>query len=326
MEWPNPEATEKLRKFSENGGKIASLRLVRRLIYEQGADPNVKDSPYGYSLFALICLQCDDKLCSSKRRWNQKDCKAYMFEWLDIFLSHPQFEVNFTHRCDDTGVLYTLTRMRNSNHTHEFIALAFKLAPHLNVDIINRIFRDNSQSVWLENPLCGITNHFNDEISDLSFDVMLKAGANPNQQNAFGNTPLHCLFNRNHSIIIRESLTPQRQLTIERCARVLINGGADPNIRNFSLGFTALHEAATDPKQTLETCTVLLQLGNLNIKSKAGETVFQIAARRGCINMMHAIEQRRLAIAMIADAPSLRKFSINHNMLHMIANGGHLQQ
>ena len=324
MEWPNPEATEQLKKFAGNEGKIASLRLVRRLIYEQGADPNVKDRPHGYSLFAVICLHCDDNLYLKK--WSQKDCKTYMFEWLDIFLSHRQFEVNFIYHCDGTGVLYTLTRMQNSNHTHEFIALAFKLAPHLNFNVIHQVFRDDSQDLWCENPLCAITKYLNDKISDKSFDVMLKNGANPNQQNVFGNTPLHCIFNRNHSTIISESLTPQRQLTIERCARVLINGGADPNIRNFSLGFTALHEAATDPKQTLETCTVLLQLGNLNIKSKAGETVFQIAARRGCINMMHAIEQRRLAIAMIADAPSLRNFSINHNMLHMIANGGHLQQ
>ena len=78
--------------------------------------------------------------------------------------------------------------------------------------------------------------------------------------------------------------------------------GADVNLKTATTGFTVLHEAALHPSPavSLKTFRMLLQGANLSIKSRRGETPLDIAHRTGCRNMIEAVTERRIAIAMLS--------------------------
>lgn len=109
---------------------------------------------------------------------------------------------------------------------------------------------------------------------------LLKAGHNPNAQDANGNTPLHlCDPLRGGSKLGPGQPFPSGPNTaaLEAIARKLLDAGADPNLAN-KLGKTPLHYAASHPSGTGVVEILLDHQAKIDTTDAEGRTPLHWAA------------------------------------------------
>lgn len=119
-----------------------------------------------------------------------------------------------------------------------------------------------------------ITAHV--EILKKALEIILKAGADPNQKDAKGNTVLHTLCGEKE---------PDKEIIM-----LLFNNKADPNIKNNE-GNTPLHIACTQNEPDLELVKLLLD-------SKADPT---IKNSKGFEPKNYVVSKRNLELELISD-------------------------
>ncbi|KAK6484554.1 cyclin-dependent kinase 4 inhibitor C-like isoform X1 [Huso huso] len=107
-------------------------------------------------------------------------------------------------------------------------------------------------------------------------EMLLQNGANVNEKNAFGRTPLQVMKLGNPSI-----------------AEALLRAKANPNERDPLLGLTVAHDAARDGFE--DTLRVLVDYGaDVNIQDSEGNLPLHLAAKEGNLDVVKFLIERTI--------------------------------
>ncbi|KAK1164193.1 cyclin-dependent kinase 4 inhibitor C-like isoform X1 [Acipenser oxyrinchus oxyrinchus] len=107
-------------------------------------------------------------------------------------------------------------------------------------------------------------------------EMLLQNGANVNEKNAFGRTPLQVMKLGNPSI-----------------AEALLKAKANPNERDPLFGLTVAHDAARDGFE--DTLRVLVDYGaDVNIQDSEGNLPLHLAAKEGNLDVVKFLIERTI--------------------------------
>ena len=339
----DPEATQTLQNYAEFEGEFyPSTDEIEDLLFKKFADPNVVGKDSELNFLQMMCSTFDNHFNNENNNF-QAENKDYLLKILSIFLRHPYFDVN---RVNDNkrprSLLHIIASIRGP-YTHLFIeriiyfhnlykcggeggggSIRLKGRGIFDLDVYSIMYKDLDKSCIhnMETPLHILLNNVMRDSQREALNLLLKAGADPNSVDGNGKTPLHNLFFTFANISKSQSgvTTEEQNEEINQAAQILLSYGADPNLKTITTGFTPLHEAAMCPLLSIKVCNTLLQKGNPFIRSRRGETVLELAARRSCLNMLGAAAQRRLSIAMFSQSQNHGLASMSNELLQAIAN------
>ena len=301
-------ATLELQRYAEFDTEWSTLDYLRKLIVDDRADPNItgKRSELNVVQVVFVGFAGHD---SDEDIETQRALYKFILDVLDLFLSQPHFDVNRVNGGDDEPrTLLHIIASTFSPYTHLFIQKLLQYTSNgrsldLNQITVSRGDLDDSRWGGVKTALFYMADHRMTASHVEGAKLLLEAGADPNALDSYGQTPLHNLFySLRYTSEFRTMPIEEKIANIENFTQILMRHGADVNLKTATTGFTVLHEAALRPSPavSLTTFGMLLQGATLSIKSRRGETALDIAHRRGCRNMIEAVTQRRIAIAMLS--------------------------
>jgi ankyrin repeat protein len=302
-------ATMELRRYAERDVEWPTLDYLRQLILNDRADPNITGRGSELNFVQVVCATFatyDGDVYIE----TQRQTYDFILGVLDLFLSHSHFDFNRVNDGDDEPrTLLHIIAGTFSPYTHLFIQ---KILQHtskngrlldLNQITVSPKDVDDSHNGRVQTALICMADHRITASQVEGAKLLLEAGADPNALDSHGQTALHNLFySLQHELEFRTNPIEEKIANVENFTQILMQHGADVNLKTATTGFTVLHEAALRPSPavSLKTFRMLLQGANLSIKSRRGETPLDIAHRTGCRNMIEAVTERRIAIAMLS--------------------------
>jgi len=303
-------ATMELRRYAEHDVEWPTLDYLRELILDDKADPNITGRESELNFAQVVCATFAT-YDSDVYIETQRQTYEFILGVLDLFLLHSHFDFNRVNDGDDEPrTLLHIIAGTFSPYTHLFIQ---KLLQHtskngrtlldLNQITVSPKDLDNSCYRGVQTALICMADYRMTASQVEGAKLLLEAGADPNALDSHGQTALHNLFySLSHAHDIRTIPMDEKIANIENFTQILMQHGADVNLKTAPTGFTVLHEAVLRPSPavSLKTFRMLLQGANLSIKSRRGETALDVAHRTGCRNMIEAVTERRIAVAMLS--------------------------
>ena len=261
---------------------------ITQLLLDHGANPNeenvhgatplhlvssgeYKPQEYGVGIAKLLLERGANPNARQKIKYTPLHTAAVhgMFEIVKVLLDHGANPKAETERRDTA--LHLVSRGKYDSQEHG-VGIARLLLKH-SVDVHLKNTKQDTALLWA-------ASRGRLEITQL----LLDHGANPNEENAHGATPLHLVSSGEYSL-------QEHGVSI---ARLLLERGANPNARQ-KIKYTPLHTAALHGR--LEIARVLLDHGaDPKAETKGRDTALHLVSRGKYDSQDHGVGIARLLL------------------------------